>query len=126
MGANIVMPTITAIALLGIDQIGTELENPFGDDANDLDVQEMIMTLEKEMMRMLEFAGDPVARDKFTWLPVPKFMQEETGKPFYWYVALKSEVKHLDVPRHRGAGGLRVRHVNLPQCATTTRTTVAR
>merc|ERR1712087_343346 len=84
---NLVMPTLTAMALMGIDQIGAELENPFGDDVNDLDFQAMIMGLEKEMLRMLQIAGDARARDKFVWLPVPKFMQSETSKPFLWYVA---------------------------------------
>lgn len=124
--ANVVMPTVTALALLGIDQIGTELENPFGDDVNDLDIQEMIMTLEKELMRMLEFCGDNVARDKFCWLPVPKFMQTETKKPFHWYVALKREVRHLEVPKYRGLGGLRVRHVTLPQALRTAPAIAAR
>merc|ERR1711879_720669 len=108
---GVVMPTVTALALFGIDQIGTELENPFGDDANDLDIQEMIQTFEKELIRMLELAGDSVAREKFVWLRVPPLMQEESHKPFHWYVALKSEVSHLDIPRYRGEGGLKVRHI---------------
>eukprot|EP00414_Alexandrium_minutum_P000776 CAMPEP_0113818544 /NCGR_PEP_ID=MMETSP0328-20130328/293_1 /TAXON_ID=39455 /ORGANISM="Alexandrium minutum" /LENGTH=428 /DNA_ID=CAMNT_0000786479 /DNA_START=152 /DNA_END=1438 /DNA_ORIENTATION=+ /assembly_acc=CAM_ASM_000350 len=112
--ANVGMPTVTALALLGIDQIGGELENPFGEDANDLDVQEMIMTLEKELMRLLELSGDAVARDKFTWVPAPKFMQEETERPFLWYLALRSEIAHLEVPKCRGSGGLWVRHVVAP------------
>mmetsp|Transcript_125975 Transcript_125975/g.352740 ORF Transcript_125975/g.352740 Transcript_125975/m.352740 type:complete len:470 (-) Transcript_125975:61-1470(-) len=111
--ANVVNPTLMAMALLGIEQIGTELENPFGDDANDLDCQEMIMGLEKELLRTLEIAGDVRARDVFTWLPVPRFMRGESAKPFLWYVAVKREVQHLEVPHARGAGGLRVRHVNL-------------
>jgi len=111
--ANVVMPTLTAAALLGIDQIGTELENPFGEDVNDLDFQAMIMGLEKEMLRMLQLAGDSRARDSFVWLPVPKFMQSETTKSFLWYVALQKEVSHVEVPRSRNLGGLRVRHVNL-------------
>lgn len=111
--ANVVMPTLMAFALLGIDQTSTELENPFGDDANDVDVQSMISSLERELIRTLEFAGDGPARDAFTWLPVPKFMQKEAGLPFAWYVALKSEVGHMPIPKSRGPGGLRVRHVNL-------------
>ena len=31
--------------LLGIEQIGTEIENPFGDDANDLDLEEICTTI---------------------------------------------------------------------------------
>merc|ERR1711865_937285 len=90
--ANVVMPSLTAVALIGIDHIGIELENPFGDDANDLDIQAMICQFEREVMRMLELIGDSIAREKFIWLPVPPFMQEETTTPFLWYLALKSEV----------------------------------
>jgi hypothetical protein len=110
--ANVVMPTMTAIALIGIDHIGIELENPFGDDANDLDVQAMITQFEREVMRMLELIGDALAREKFTWLPVPKFMQDETNTPFLRYLALKSEVRHINFPHNSGAvTGCRVRHV---------------
>jgi putative membrane protein len=31
--------------LLGIEEIGTEIENPFGDDANDLPLEEICMTI---------------------------------------------------------------------------------
>lgn len=109
--ANVVMPTITAIALIGIDHIGIELENPFGDDANDLDVQSMITQFEREMMKMLELVGDGIARERFMWLPVPQFMQEEATSPFHWYLALKSEVSHINFPRNHGTGGNRVRYV---------------
>lgn len=109
--ANVVMPGLAVVALVGIDQIGTELENPFGDDANDIDVQELISTLERECLRMLQFAGDGSAREAFIWLPVPAYMQEETTRPWKWYLALKEEVTHLTVPRRRGECGLRVRHV---------------
>merc|ERR1712070_110607 len=112
--ANVVMPTMTAIALIGIDHIGIELENPFGDDANDLDVQAMITQFEREVTRMLELIGDATAREKFVWLPVPKFMQEETNTPFLNYLALKSEVGHVNFPYNTGTGGVRVRHVAAP------------
>jgi len=112
--ANVVMPTMTAIALIGIDHIGIELENPFGDDANDLDVQAMITQFEREVMRMLELVGDSLAREKFTWLPVPQFMQDETTTPFLYYLALKSEVSHINFPHNSGTGGVRVRHVAAP------------
>lgn len=111
--ANVLMPVLTATALMGIDQIGTELENPFGEDVNDLDFQAMIMGLEKEMLRTLLLAGDTRAHDQFVWLPVPKFMQHESTKPFLWYVALQREVAHVNIPRCRNLGGVSVRHVNL-------------
>lgn len=106
---NVVMPTVAAFALFGIDQIGTELENPFGDDANDLDLQEMIMTLERELLRLLELGGDQAARESFTWLPVPKYIQEESSKPFAWYMALRSEVGAVFAPHDNHGHGVRVR-----------------
>lgn len=110
--ANVFMPTVAALALLGIDQIGTELENPFGDDANDLDVQEMICTFEKEMLRFLELSGDSSARSCFVWLPVPQFMQDECSKPWQWYVAVKSQVEHISIPRSRGVSGVHMHNLN--------------
>jgi len=112
--ANVVMPTMTAIALIGIDHIGIELENPFGEDANDLDVQAMIAQFEREVMRMLELVGDALARDKFTWLPVPDFMKDETTTPFMWYLGLKSETCHINFPHNSGTGLSRVRHIAAP------------
>merc|ERR1719469_940274 len=106
------MPTVAGFALFGIDQIGTELENPFGSDANDLDVQEMIMQLERELMRLLEFSGDAAAREQFTWMPVPKFMQEESQKPFMWYLALRSEVDRAS-PSQVKRAGVQVRRISM-------------
>ena len=51
--ANVVVPTLVAFALLGVDAISSELENPFGDDPNDLDVLEMIHGLESEVKWLL-------------------------------------------------------------------------
>lgn len=108
--ANVVMPTMTAMALLGIDEMGTELQNPFGNSVNHLDIQELIMGLEKELMRLLQYVGDSDARNNFIWLPVPKMMQDETEKEFLWYIAMVREVSHLEVPRPRGVGGVRIKH----------------
>jgi len=115
--ANVVMPSITAIALIGIDHIGIELENPFGEDANDLDVFAMITQFEREVMRMLEFAGDSLAREQFSWLPIPHFMQRETSMPCLWYLGLKSEVSHINFPHHSARGSGRVRLVQAPNYA---------
>merc|ERR1712216_858467 len=97
---NILMPTLLCCALLAIEAIVSELENPFSYDANDIDVQEMLTTFEKEFMAMLELAGDSVARDSFVWLPVPKFMQQQSFKPWLAYLAFKPSVQHLQLPRY--------------------------
>jgi putative membrane protein len=36
---------ILSFVLLGIEEIGTEIENPFGDDANDLPLEEICTTI---------------------------------------------------------------------------------
>jgi putative membrane protein len=36
---------IISFVLLGIEEIGTEIENPFGDDANDLPLEEICTTI---------------------------------------------------------------------------------
>lgn len=108
--AGVVMPTLTAIALLGIDQIGSELENPFGEDPNDLDVQDHVLTLEREMMRMLELSGDMISKSRFVWLPAPHYLQFETNKPYGWYLALRQEVATLDIPKRPGDVGTWMKH----------------
>merc|ERR1740116_524528 len=53
---SIAIPVLVAFSLLGIDRISTELENPFGQDANDLDLLECVHALESEAMEMLSNA----------------------------------------------------------------------
>mmetsp|Transcript_19487 Transcript_19487/g.61122 ORF Transcript_19487/g.61122 Transcript_19487/m.61122 type:complete len:433 (+) Transcript_19487:66-1364(+) len=73
--ANTVIPAITCLALLGIDAIATELENPFGDDDNDLDILEQIHCLESEAMEMLRLSGDEQGRARFLWQSLPDFVK---------------------------------------------------
>merc|ERR1719401_3090288 len=56
--ANVFLPTAVAMSLLGIDSIAGELENPFGDDANDLDMTRAIGNLEADCLQMLKLSGD--------------------------------------------------------------------
>eukprot|EP00812_Abedinium_dasypus_P011832 NODE_5377_length_587_cov_244.302632.p2 GENE.NODE_5377_length_587_cov_244.302632~~NODE_5377_length_587_cov_244.302632.p2 ORF type:complete len:186 (-),score=40.64 NODE_5377_length_587_cov_244.302632:13-528(-) len=46
------------LALLGIDAIATELENPFGDDANDLDLLEPSHMFETEALTLLDLSSN--------------------------------------------------------------------
>lgn len=69
--ASVVLPASVAMSLLGIDAIATELENPFGDDANDHDIMGCISSLEAEAMLILELVGDVRAREAFRFCPVP-------------------------------------------------------
>ena len=40
---------ILSFVLLGVEEIGTEIENPFGDDANDLPLEEICATISKDI-----------------------------------------------------------------------------
>eukprot|EP00930_Biecheleria_cincta_P008663 TRINITY_DN110197_c0_g1_i1.p1 TRINITY_DN110197_c0_g1~~TRINITY_DN110197_c0_g1_i1.p1 ORF type:complete len:444 (+),score=53.38 TRINITY_DN110197_c0_g1_i1:120-1451(+) len=75
------IPIVIVLALLGLDAISTELENPFGEDSNDLDVLEQIANLETEAMGLLEMAGDYQAADRFVWRRLPQRIAASSCKP---------------------------------------------
>lgn len=79
--ANVFLPTAVAMSLLGIDAIATELENPFGDDANDLDIVRCIGTLEAECLQMLELSGDHRAKESFTHVQIPLELRGDPDNP---------------------------------------------
>eukprot|EP00927_Polykrikos_kofoidii_P011401 TRINITY_DN14830_c0_g1_i1.p1 TRINITY_DN14830_c0_g1~~TRINITY_DN14830_c0_g1_i1.p1 ORF type:complete len:468 (-),score=65.63 TRINITY_DN14830_c0_g1_i1:244-1647(-) len=113
MWASICMPTLMALALVGIEEMGTELENPFGTDENDIDVSSMIASFEKDIVGMLELAGDTPAREEFMWLPVPDFIQAESPAPASRYLARVKEVAHMTLPKGPRQPGLRIKRVKL-------------
>ena len=45
--------SLTSLLVLAIEQIGVEIENPFGDDANDLPLHAYCLTVEADLMRAL-------------------------------------------------------------------------
>mmetsp|Transcript_42038 Transcript_42038/g.97941 ORF Transcript_42038/g.97941 Transcript_42038/m.97941 type:complete len:463 (-) Transcript_42038:133-1521(-) len=75
--ANTVIPSIVCMALLGVDAIATELENPFGYDVNDLDQLEQVHILEREAMELLRQSGDLKACNVFGWQEVPEFVSSK-------------------------------------------------
>jgi len=85
---GVAIPILIVLALLGIDAIATELENPFGDDANDLDILELIHNLEGEAMEVLELCGDSGARARFVWRRMPAFITEMSSKPVRHHLAV--------------------------------------
>jgi len=87
--ANTVIPAIVSIALLGIDAIATELENPFGDDANDLDIMEHIHAMELEAMEVLRLTGDIKGHDRFCWKPVPDFISGTSCRKLRYQLAVR-------------------------------------
>lgn len=61
----VAIPTVAAIAfgLLGIEEAGVEIEDPFGDDPNDLPVEAICATIGRDTMALAEIgsAHPPVA-----------------------------------------------------------------
>mmetsp|Transcript_97701 Transcript_97701/g.223975 ORF Transcript_97701/g.223975 Transcript_97701/m.223975 type:complete len:257 (+) Transcript_97701:680-1450(+) len=90
--ANTVVPTLVAVSLLGLDQISTELENPFGDDPNDLDMLDEVGMVEHEAMFLLQMCGDKLAREHYVWKPMPEFVQAQSARPLPCYLAIRSQV----------------------------------
>merc|ERR1712224_488469 len=82
------MPFLLTIDL-GIDAIGTELENPFGDDDNDLDIDELIHTVECEAMEMLALTGDDRGCNCFCWRRLPQFIEDASCRPLRRQLAVK-------------------------------------
>lgn len=93
--ANVILPTAVSMSLLGIDAIATELENPFGDDANDLDIVRGIGQLEVECMQMLELSGDHRAQACFMNLQIPLAFRNgaETSQDPKLFMCLCSQFK---------------------------------
>merc|ERR1719215_1194500 len=70
--ACVVLPSCVSMSLLGIDAIASELENPFGDDDNDLDFNGAITQFESECLKLLEIAGDTKATQSFAKYQFPE------------------------------------------------------
>lgn len=88
--SNTVLPVTVTVAMLGIDAISTEIENPFGDDTNDLDVLEVIHMLENEAMELLMLAGDHEGRERFVWRRLPPFMRKASPRKIMRQLAVKA------------------------------------
>ncbi|MFO0864558.1 MAG: bestrophin family protein [Gemmataceae bacterium] len=50
---EVVVTTLVSFVLLGIEEIGVEIEDPFGTDANDLPLEGFCHTIERDMQRDL-------------------------------------------------------------------------
>merc|ERR1712060_974964 len=67
---NVALPAVIATVLFAMDQLCTNLEDPFGDDPCDIKIIKPMFSLEVEMMVQLEETADP-AFDYFEWRHVP-------------------------------------------------------
>lgn len=87
--SNTLLPPLASLALLGIDAIATELENPFGDDDNDLDILEPIHVLECEALEMLRLTGDSGAMASFCWRRAPEFVEKDSCRDLRRQLAIR-------------------------------------
>merc|ERR1711988_1574713 len=78
---TIVAPVVVVIVLLGIDATAAELENPFGNGVNDLDISSSIHELECDAVDMLKLCGDFQGRERFVWRRVPKLFAQDCVMP---------------------------------------------
>lgn len=91
--ANVCEFSGLALALTGVDAIATELENPFGDDDNDLDMYERISMLESECLTCLELAGDKRAIQNFMWIDMPEPIASQSIVPISQFLSLQAVVE---------------------------------
>mmetsp|Transcript_70057 Transcript_70057/g.194695 ORF Transcript_70057/g.194695 Transcript_70057/m.194695 type:complete len:482 (-) Transcript_70057:131-1576(-) len=90
--ANVGELCCLSFALLGVDAIATELEDPYGDDTNDLDVFEKIFCLEADIMNQLDLAGDACCRSGFVWVRLPTYIAKRSRFPISQFLALKAQI----------------------------------
>jgi putative membrane protein len=56
--STVVYTTLISYVLLGIDEIGVEIENPFGTDPNDLPLEELCATIQRELTSVVSKRTD--------------------------------------------------------------------
>lgn len=94
---SLFLPMMVALALLGIDATATELENPFGDDANDLDVMEFVAGLEHEAVHLLRMCGDFQGKAAFGYRTMPEFVARSSCKPLSLQLVVEEFAAQEDV-----------------------------
>lgn len=72
---NMVVPAIIAFAMFGIEVISMEIEDPFGDDANDFDAMKIIAAIESSMYEVMLCRNEPSC-DNFAWIQAPPDYQD--------------------------------------------------
>jgi hypothetical protein len=66
---------VLCLAFFGINEIALEIEDPFGEDENDLPVEQMGDALKDDCEMYLEVAGIPSANIKLYWDQIAKSKQ---------------------------------------------------
>jgi len=68
---SVIVPMVISLAMFGMESISMEIEDPFGDDANDFNVMRIISALESNMYETMLCRCDPAA-DNFMWVKAPE------------------------------------------------------
>jgi len=107
--ANIGELGILSLALLGLDDIATELENPFGVDDNDLDIYLKIANFEHEVMFFLDLCGDDWCKRNFKWQDMLLEVSKHCNSPIGSFLALRVQVESDGYSEDVIDGGVAVR-----------------
>lgn len=67
---KVMMTSIIAISMFGLECISMEIENPFGEDLNDFDTMRIIAAIEGSIWDVLTTRNDP-SMDSFDWVMAP-------------------------------------------------------
>lgn len=97
----VVIPGMAVISILGVAAISDELENPFGDDPNDIDLTEAMHSFETEVMEMLILMGDYHGRSAFVWRRMPSYITHDTNHPIKRHLVLRRLAAEEVVPPPR-------------------------
>src|SRR4030095_13966171 len=60
--SSIIYNSLIAFVLFRIEEIGVEIENPFGVDANDLPLEQICSTIERNLLAVIETAHEGAKR----------------------------------------------------------------
>ncbi|MDG2989339.1 hypothetical protein L3556_00110 [Candidatus Synechococcus calcipolaris G9] len=63
--------SLIAFTLFGVEEIGLEIENPFGQDANDLPLDSICVTIQQNVEDLIHTKPSPVHQDHCS-IPVPR------------------------------------------------------
>ena len=57
---------LVAYVFFGIEEIGVEIEDPFGEDDNDLPLERICATIEQNLLALLDDSGNPKSEIRMT------------------------------------------------------------
>jgi len=89
--ANVFFPCVVALIFHGLDEICTDMEDPYGDDPGDIKLVTPLQDVEFELACLLEDNQDP-ALEKFAWRKVPAGDEWLAPRKVRKYLCLRSEL----------------------------------